>query len=181
MTLSTLPRLCTVVILGSTLFLTACGSSSNDDLSFGSSSSTTPPSSSTSAPTSTQAPSDPVDTESLSALFGENGNLWKPAAEEKSSTAGLLVVLLSSEYTGRFDSCEVQRTDGSIEQLDCNDRVPWSHEPFSCVANGGREHWRATIRCDQAAQAKVVCRNFSEEITIQAPGAAVNAVCDRHG
>lgn len=114
-------------------------------------------------------------------FFGENGNLWKPAAEEKSSTAGLLVVLLGPEHTGRFDSCEIERTNGEFEQLDCNDRVPWSHEPYSCVANGGREHWRATFRCDQSAQVRIVCSNFSEEVTFEARGPAILAVCDRHG
>lgn len=113
--------------------------------------------------------------------FGERGNLWKPAAEEKSSTAGLLVALLGAEHTGRFDSCEIKKADGTTAQLDCNDRVPWSHEPYSCVANGGREHWRATFKCSEAARVKITCRNFSEEVTFEARGAAINSVCDRHG
>ena len=117
----------------------------------------------------------------ISDTFGVDGNLWKPAAEEGSSTAGLLVVLPSSKYTGRFDSCEIELIDGTIEQLDCNDRVEWSHTPFSCVANGNREHWRSQNTCNQAAQVRVICRNATEELTIEAPGAGITAVCSRFG
>ncbi len=114
-------------------------------------------------------------------LFGQRGNLWKPRAEPKSSTAGLLVVLLGAEHTDRFDTCGIETIDGEFTLLDCNDRVPWSHEPFSCVANGNREHWRALFTCDQAAQVRVVCRNATEEVTFEAPGPAISAVCSRHG
>ncbi len=113
--------------------------------------------------------------------FGQNGNLWKPEAEPKSSTAGLLVVLLGPEHTGRFDDCRVEKVDGTVEFLDCNDRVEWSHIPYSCVANGGREHWRATFKCEEAAVARAICRNQSEEFTFEAAGVGLGSVCSRHG
>jgi hypothetical protein len=91
------------------------------------------------------------------------------------------VVLPSSKYTGRFDSCELELIDGTIEQLDCNDRVDWSHTPFSCVANGNREHWRSQFACNQAAQVRVICRNATEELTLEAPGAGITSVCSRFG
>ena len=147
-------------------FFTACGSSGSD-----SDSDSEPQSVATNEQLIAQ----------LSDIFGVDGNLWKPKAEEGSSTSGLLVVLLSAKYTNRFDSCELEKIDGSIEYLDCNDRVEWSHEPFSCVANGGREHWRSLSTCDQAAQVRVVCRNATEVLTVEATGPAITSVCDRHG
>lgn len=128
----------------------------------------------------TTTPTTPQRTQ-VTQFFGQNGNLWKPEAEPKSSTAGLLVVLLGPEHTDRFDNCRVEKIDGSVEDLDCNDRVEWSHIPFSCVANGGREHWRALFKCEEAAVARVICTNATEEYTFEAAGAGLGAVCARHG
>lgn len=114
-------------------------------------------------------------------FFGQNGNLWKPEAEPKSSTAGLLVVLLGREHTNRFNRCRIEKVDGSVADLDCNDRVEWSHVPFSCVANGGREHWRALFTCEDAALVRVICTNPTEELTVEAAGVGLGAVCSRHG
>ncbi len=118
--------------------------------------------------------------ETRTEYFGEKGNLWKPRADENSSTSGLLVVLLSSEYTDVFDSCAVPLLDGTFGALDCNDRVEWSHHPFSCVANEGREHWRAYFTCDKAAMVQVICRNATQRVTFEAKGAGISATCSRH-
>lgn len=155
--------LITLPLLAVTLFIAACGSSSKET---------------SSEETAGETPSPKVI---VRQYFGENGNLWKPKSDEGSSSAGLLVVLLGSQFTGRFDSCELKLADGSTVALDCNDRVEWSHTPFSCIANGGREHWRSPILCSLAAEVKVTCRNFTEEVIFRARGAAIDSVCGRHG
>lgn len=172
----------TLLLTFSTLLIGACGSSStsNDGTSTGTVQLGEATLANAAAP-SGGAPAATGATTRGSETFGVAGNLWKPRSEEGSSSAGLLVVLLGAQHTGRFDTCEVRKRDGSIAQLDCNDRVSWTHTPFSCVANGGREHWRADFPCEEAAEARVVCRNFSEEVSFAAPGAAIGAVCARHG
>lgn len=113
--------------------------------------------------------------------FGVAGNLWKPAGEEGASGAGRPVIILSPQFGKRFKSCEVRGRDGSVIPLDCNDRVPWSHNPYSCFANGGRQHWRCPCNCGDIAEVKVVCRDDNQEVTFSAAGPAIGAVCERHG
>ncbi len=118
-------------------------------------------------------------------FFGENGNIWKPAADEHSSGAGLLVVLLSGIFTEQFDSCEVRTRSGQTAQMLCVNDQPWTQRPYSCFsnpdANGWRQTWRATFPCDQAGEVRVLCRSFNQEVTFTVPAAARGAVCSRFG
>lgn len=164
-----------VVVLMCILTLGACGG----DVSLGANADEEQSDSSSSGTSSNSDSS--ISVSIRTEYFGEKGNLWKPEADEGSANAGLLVVLLAPEFTDRFDSCEVPLIDGTMGALDCNDRVEWSHTPYSCVANGGREHWRANFRCEDTALVRVVCRSTAEEVTFEAPGVGISAVCSRHG
>ncbi|MCO6431967.1 MAG: hypothetical protein J5J00_14000 [Deltaproteobacteria bacterium] len=114
-------------------------------------------------------------------FFGESGNLYKPASDETSSGQGNLVVLLSSQFTTQFDSCEMRKANGEIAQLICINDQPWTHVPFSCFSNGGRQTWRANFRCNEAAEVRVVCRDLNQEVTFTVPDAALGHVCTRFG
>lgn len=118
-------------------------------------------------------------------IFGQNGNLWKPAGDDHGSSPGSLVVLLSGQFTEQFDSCEVRDTSGNVRQLTCLNTVPWTHRPYSCFSNpdasGWRQTWRSDIRCGQAAEVRVVCRSFNQEVEFVAPDGARGAVCQRFG
>ncbi|WKZ57091.1 MAG: hypothetical protein QY326_00070 [Bdellovibrionota bacterium] len=116
-----------------------------------------------------------------SETFGVDGNLWKPAGDDHGAGAGNLVVLLSSRYTKRFDTCELQRTNGQIAQLTCIDNVPWTHTPYSCFANGDRQHWRADFKCSEAAEVKVTCRDANQEVTFTVDASQRGSVCNRFG
>ena len=113
--------------------------------------------------------------------FGRDGNLWKPRSEESDSGGGNLVVLLTSRYTTRFDTCQVRMNDGTTADLFCNDQVPWTEIPFSCFSNGNRQTWRANFRCESAAEVRVVCRDANQEITFEAPEGGLGSICNRFG
>ncbi len=113
--------------------------------------------------------------------FGQNGNLWKPAGDDHGSSPGNLVVLLSSQFSEQFDNCEVTLGTGEVRQLICINNVSWTHTPYSCFANGGRQHWRADFKCSSVAEVKVVCRLPNMETTFTVPEAQRGQVCSRFG
>lgn len=114
-------------------------------------------------------------------FFGQDGNLWKPRSDETSSGTGNLVVLFSAKFTTRFDSCEVPLNDGTVGQLVCIDNQPWTHVPFSCFSNGGRQTWRANFPCSAAARVEVTCRDAMQQVVFTVPDGSVGAVCSRFG
>jgi hypothetical protein len=117
----------------------------------------------------------------VSQEFGVDGNLYKPRSDENASGEGNLVVLLSSRFTTQFDSCEIQKRSGELAQLFCLNSVPWTDVPYSCFSNGGRQTWRATFKCDEVAQVKVVCRDANQEVTFTVPDANKGNICTRFG
>lgn len=114
-------------------------------------------------------------------FFGSEGNLWKARADETASGSGLLVVLLSAQFTQKFDSCEVKLASGETAQLFCNDRVEWTQIPFSCFSNGNRQTWRASFSCDKVAEVKVTCRSLNQEVIFTVPEEQRANVCWRFG
>lgn len=114
-------------------------------------------------------------------FFGNNGNLWKPVADETSVGAGNLVVLFSSSFRSQFDRCEVQRNDGTTAQLRCIDDQPFTQIPFSCFSNGNRQTWRADFRCGSAAAVSVTCFDANQEVTFTVPEGQRGNVCSRFG
>lgn len=113
--------------------------------------------------------------------FGEDGNLWKPASDGHSSGAGNLVVLLSAKFTKQFESCSIKKNTGETEQLICINDQPWSHVPFSCFSNGGRQTWRANFKCWEAGEVKVTCKDTNQEVVFAAPAGQGGAICNRFG
>jgi hypothetical protein len=114
-------------------------------------------------------------------FFGNSGNLYKPAGEEGGSGAGLVVILLGPHHTEQFDSCEIKKSDGTVAQLDCNNRVPWTHQPYSCFANGNRQHWRADFSCWDVGDVKVTCKKPGIETVFTVPDEVRAGVCSRWG
>ena len=113
--------------------------------------------------------------------FGTEGNLWKPKSDGHSSGAGNLVVLFSSKFTSEFNSCEVRLNDGSTSQLICINNQSWTHVPFSCFSNGGRQTWRANFTCGKASGVEVLCKTDELDYVFTVPPAARAAVCSRFG
>lgn len=114
-------------------------------------------------------------------FFGQGGNLWKPVGDDHGAGAGNLVVLLDASFTKRFDSCEIVLNTGETRQLTCIDTVEWTHTPYSCFANGNRQHWRADFKCSSARAVEVVCRDFNQEITFTVPDEQKGHLCSRFG
>ena len=114
-------------------------------------------------------------------IFGTEGHLWKPRADDISSGAGNLVVLLGTEFTTRFDTCKVPLNDGTMADLVCIDDQPWTQTPFSCFSNGNRQTWRANFTCDQAARVEVVCQDSEKQVVFTVGDGALGAVCSRFG
>ncbi len=112
--------------------------------------------------------------------FGVDGNLWKPSGDPTASSAGNLVILLSSKFRREFDSCEVPLKSGGVGQLNCA-KTAFSDIPFSCFTNGNRQTWRANFKCSDAAQVKVVCRDPNQEVTFTVPEGQRGWVCNRFG
>lgn len=113
--------------------------------------------------------------------FGVEGSLWKPVSDGHSSGSGNLVILLTSRYATQFDSCEVPLNDGTIGQLICINDQPWTHVPFSCFSNGGRQTWRANFRCSSAARVEATCKSGTTEVKFTVPAAQLSQVCTRFG
>ena len=114
-------------------------------------------------------------------FFGENGNLYKPRSDDHASGAGNLVILLSPQFTTRFDTCEIKKNDGTVASLLCIDDQDWTQIPFSCFSNGGRQTWRATFPCNEAGEVRVVCRDLLQEVTFTVPDTSLGQVCGRFG
>ena len=114
-------------------------------------------------------------------LFGQNGNLYKPSADPKSSGAGNLVVLLGQQFTTRFNSCEIKLASGEVAQLLCIDNEDWTQVPFSCFSNGNRQTWRANFTCDKVAEVLVTCRDAMQEVVFTVPDELRGLVCNRFG
>jgi len=113
--------------------------------------------------------------------FGVDGNLYKPVADDHGAGAGNLVVLLGSKFTEAFDSCEVTLNTGEVRQLVCIDDQPWTHIPYSCFANGDRQHWRADFKCSAMSEVKVTCREEKQEVVFTAPAGRGHELCSRFG
>ena len=124
-------------------------------------------------------PSNPIATSQEN--FGENGNLYKPRSAEDSAGGGNLVVLLSPKFNVQFDSCEIVKRDGQVSPLICINDQPWTHVPFSCFSNGGRQTWRASFPCEEANKVLVVCRDFTQEVTFTFPEALRGQICTCFG
>lgn len=120
-------------------------------------------------------------TKAFEEYFGVEGNLWKPRSDDHSSSPGNLVVLLSSKYTTRFDTCEIPLNDGTTAQLLCIDTESWTHTPYSCFSNGGRQTWRASFGCSKAARIEVVCRDSDKEVVFTVPFGQEGRICERFG
>jgi hypothetical protein len=114
-------------------------------------------------------------------FFGQGGNLWKPRGDPHGGSPGNLVVLLSSQFTKAFDTCEVKLNTGEIAQLICIDDQPWTQTPFSCFTNGNRQTWRAPFGCSSAGEVKVTCRDPNQEVIFTVPDANLGSVCQRFG
>lgn len=112
--------------------------------------------------------------------FGVDGNLWKPKGDPHGSSAGNLVVLLSSKFRREFSSCEVPLKSGGMGKLVCP-KTAFSDIPYSCFTNGNRQTWRANFKCSDAAQVKVVCRDPNQEVTFTVPEGQRGWVCNRFG
>ncbi len=141
--------------------LTACGGSSNDE------------------ETLEKILPEPTIAKSTQ-MFGQAGNLWKPAGDGHGGSPGNLVVLLSSQFNQQFDNCELQTNDGLTTQLLCINDQEWTQTPFSCFTNGNRQTWRANFKCSKAAEVRVVCRDTTQEVTFTVDEARRNQVCSRH-
>jgi len=113
--------------------------------------------------------------------FGQNGNLWKPSGDDHGAGGGNLVVLLSSQFTTQFDSCDVRLNTGEVAPLVCINNQPWTHTPYSCFSNGNRQTWRANFKCSSAAEVKVVCRDIQQEVIFTVDESIRNQICSRHG
>ncbi len=179
-----LTKILFIAILSFTIIsLTACGSGS-DDNSFADGNNSNNGESGNESGSEGTGNSDQSNTGDITfarEIFGNDGNLWKPKSEEADAGGGNLVVLLNSRYTTRFDTCEVLRSTGEISQLDCNDRAPWTEEPFSCFSNGRRQTWRASFRCQSAAEIRVICRSSTQEVTFTVDDNNLGRVCERFG
>ena len=111
-------------------------------------------------------------------IFGNGGNLWKPIGDGGGANYfGNPVALFDPMFTSRFDSCEVTLKNGSTFDLRCIDDAPWTMIPFSCFANGNRQHFRSAFSCEEIAEIKVVCKDACQTVTFQAAGDA----CERVG
>ena len=114
--------------------------------------------------------------------FGRGGNLYKPEADETSSGAGFPVVLFDGSFSEQFESCEIPLADGTITQLDCNDRSSFTQFPFSCFSNPladglRRQTWRATVPCEQLGEVRVTCRLGADTFIFEAPNGQLGNVC----
>lgn len=117
----------------------------------------------------------------LNETFGVDGNLYKPVGDDHGAGAGNLVVLLSPKFSTQFDSCEIPVRSGGMATLTCINDQPWTHIPYSCFANGDRQHWRANFKCSDVAEIKVVCRSADMEVTFTAPEGQRGSICTRFG
>lgn len=123
----------------------------------------------------------PASTEVVTEIFGRDGNLYKPFSDDHGAGGGNLVVLMSSRYTKRFETCEIPLKDGTTAQLTCIDNQPWTHTPYSCFANGDRQHWRASFRCSSVAQIRVRCRLAGKTYIFTVDEGSRGNVCTRYG
>lgn len=181
-----------VSLIISALDLTACGSSSTEDITF--------PGGETEADSSAGVNSDPESSEDdelvpsdeatatpepnpvvATEYFGEDGNLYKPESDPEGSGQGNLVILLSSKFTEQFDSCEIKLSSGEVAQLICIDDQPWTETPYSCFSNGGRQTWRANFKCSAVAEIKVSCFEDKQEVIFTVSEAERRSVCNRFG
>lgn len=111
--------------------------------------------------------------------FDGTGNLWKPEAEGGGSQyGGNPVLLLSSVFKRQFDSCVVELKGGGSHELTCVDDAPWTFEPFSCFANGNRQHMRSELKAERIKnRARIECKDNQQICVFILPGRAT----DRHG
>lgn len=123
---------------------------------------------------------EPVITECVPETIEEpfkNGTLWKPVAEGGGAKfAHNPVFLAKASFKKQFDSCKVILKSGEKHQLTCIDDQSWTHTPYSCFANGDRQHWRFAYSCKKIKSVKIVCKLNCKTIIFKAKG----KTCDRH-
>ncbi|GEM_PF-2233115 len=176
-----------IIILSAVMSLAACGSSDNNtfiDETGGNPEVATPDPSAQGdsiVDPIAEGPIAPPAGSKTTENFGNEGNLWKPSGDDHGAGAGNLVVIISSKYSKQFDSCSVPLRDGTTSSLVCINNVPWTHTPYSCFANGNRQHWRANFKCSDAAEIKATCRKGSETYVFTVEGGARANVCGRYG
>ena len=125
-----------------------------------------------------EPPSNPIVS---TQFFGRDGNLYKPVSDPDASGGGNMVVLLSSQFTEQFDSCEIPVRSGRKAQLTCINDQPWTQIPFSCFSNGNRQTWRASFGCSEVAEITVTCYQFNQEVVFTLPDESKFRVCTRFG
>lgn len=122
----------------------------------------------------------PIEKECIPETIKENfsgGTLWKPVAEGGGATfAHNPVFLAKASYKKRFDSCEVTLKSGEKHQLTCIDDQTWTHTPYSCFANGDRQHWRFKYSCKKIKKVKITCKLDCKTIIFESKG----KTCNRH-
>lgn len=134
----------------------------------------TPEPDSTPVPTPTLEPENPIVLVSEKFTDGNGGNLWKPVSD----TSGNLVIVLSSKFKKEFSlGCTLKKTNGETEKLFCGG-------VYKCFGNpdrgGDRLHLRSKIKCNQAKEVKVICKEEKQEITFSVDAAKLSEVCKRH-
>lgn len=128
----------------------------------------------TPSPISTPIVENPVATGVENFKDGAGKNLWKPVSD----TTGNLVVVLHAKYKKEFSGgCFVERKDGKQEKLFCGGVYKCFGNPDSI---GERLHMRSNIKCNQAKEVKVVCREAKQEVTFTVDEKLRSQVCVRH-
>ena len=151
------------ILLALLLLISACGGGSGDDGS-----------------NEEIVIDDPQVTTTIHA-FGLDNNLWKPSADSEGSTPGNVVILINPAFTERFDSCEVPLHGGEVRQVTCVDYVEWTHIPYSCFGNGGRQTWRTDFKCHEVLEVKVTCYLRDQIHIFTVPDEVRYNVCSRFG
>lgn len=117
-----------------------------------------------------------------SQTIGSNGNLYKPVAEGGGPAySGNPVFLASSIFTTRFDTCSIKDKSGKEINLTCIDNQPWTGIPYSCFANGNRQHWRFPINCKNVGKVQVTCRDRCQEVKFSVSKSDKDKTCERFG
>lgn len=107
-------------------------------------------------------------------LDGNEGNLWKPVSDSTSNTGGNLVVTLTNKIKKEFsEGCFVETKSGKQERLFCGGHLV-------CFANPDRLTLRSNIKCGEAKEVKVTCREAKQTVIFTVPKAKRNQVCQRH-
>lgn len=128
-----------------------------------------------STPTSVPSSENPnVNNQVQYFLDGSGGNLWKPVSD----TTGKLVIVFAAKWKKEFSAgCTVQKKDGSFEKLYCGG-------PFVCYGNpdtvGPRLHMRSNIKCSDAKEVKVVCKEEKQTVVFTVKDQSnLSKVCQR--